>query len=353
MNIDVFKAKADNNFKANLSRDLHFIKGIAILLVVIGHVIGSNKNVGMRQMYKSDIFGLTWLADFIYTFHMPLFFIASGVAFTVFSNSDISYLEFARSKFKRLFIPLICWAPPFFFFQSFTRRKSFDFFNVVNAVIHPYAIFWFIHSLIFATFFAFICFKLFKSQLIYILLSLLILFLSFYLKEFIIYWNIFYAFGVSIALYLPSIRSILQKLKTSKILLTLLSCVISMLLVNCFSHASYSAFIEIINGVISMLLLYIIAVTFQTKFQIKWLIKALQSAKNIFLYLGKISMVTYLFHIYFCTSVRIVLVKVFGITQPSIHFVLGFTAATVGPIIFYNFLRTRSKIFRYSIGEFK
>jgi fucose 4-O-acetylase-like acetyltransferase len=64
---------------------------MAIVLVVIGHVIGHKKDVGMRQMYDSDIPFLTWLTEFIYTFHMPIFFILSGVSFATFSTKNTSY----------------------------------------------------------------------------------------------------------------------------------------------------------------------------------------------------------------------------------------------------------------------
>lgn len=51
-----------------------FAKGIAILLVVFGHV-----NVGMLESNKFMNDNILWIINkIIYSFHMPLFFILSG-----------------------------------------------------------------------------------------------------------------------------------------------------------------------------------------------------------------------------------------------------------------------------------
>lgn len=343
--------KTDVDFKAKLSQALYFIRGIAIFLVVVGHVIGQNKETGIRQLYNSDIFSLSWLANFIYTFHMAVFFIASGVAFMVFSNKNASYLEFFRSKLKRLFIPLVFWVPPFFVLQSLSKGKSFDLFDIIDAIIYPYSIFWFIHALIFAVSFAFICFKVFKSKLIYILLSLIIFAISLRFRNIIIYNNIFYTLGVFIACYLPKIRLILEKLQVNFIFIILFAGFSIMLITNYLMQVNHEVFVNIINGTIGFFLIYTMAVIGKKIVSFKQLSKLLHSVKANFLYLGKISMVIYVFHIYFLTATRVFLVRFFGITQPSLQLVLGCLAATLGPVIVYKLLQTRSKVFRYSLGE--
>lgn len=54
---------------------IDFLKGIAILLVVLGHIIDGN-------MAQGVIHGewLNYLYNAIYLFHMPLFFVLSGMA---------------------------------------------------------------------------------------------------------------------------------------------------------------------------------------------------------------------------------------------------------------------------------
>ena len=64
-------------------------KGIGILCVVLGHVL----DMGLTK-------------SFIYLFHMPLFFIISGI---LTSRSRISLYDYAVSKSRSLLVPWLCW----------------------------------------------------------------------------------------------------------------------------------------------------------------------------------------------------------------------------------------------------
>lgn len=78
-------------------------KGLGIILVVVGHT-------KFRHI------------DFIYTFHMPLFFIISGVIFNL-SKYDGDFKKFVISRFKRLIIPYFCSCVFFYTFWVFLGRK--------------------------------------------------------------------------------------------------------------------------------------------------------------------------------------------------------------------------------------
>lgn len=80
-------------------KSIDFIKGIAIYLVVLGHCWSISK----------DLF------QFIYSFHMPLFFCISGYLF----SSKKKYGDFLIAKFKTLIIPYIL-----FFIFSFIISVS-------------------------------------------------------------------------------------------------------------------------------------------------------------------------------------------------------------------------------------
>ncbi len=64
-------------------------KGVAIILVILGHVLPD---------------GL--FHKIIYSFHMPLFFILSGM-FLIRSTNKSSVWEFSKKKFMRLYIPYV------------------------------------------------------------------------------------------------------------------------------------------------------------------------------------------------------------------------------------------------------
>jgi fucose 4-O-acetylase-like acetyltransferase len=348
--------RTNASFKSHLSQALYFIRGIAIVLVIIGHVIGDDKNNGMRKMYTSDILGLTWISDFIYTFHMPVFLMVSGVAFAVFSKKDSSYLEFMQSKLKRILFPLLCWAPPFFLFHSLSQGKQFYLLDIIKAVVLPYSMFWFLHALIFASIFSFCFFKFFKSPYLYLLVSIILFFISLFVPElfisFYFHFNIFYALGVFIAYCLPEIYLILERLSLNYIFLILSFCLITMLAVKQFMTPNYQWIVPIINGIIAFAFLYIVIGTYnKIKFSFESNNKLLQLLIDNILYAGKMSMVIYLFHMYFATITRIFLVKGFNITEPSLHFIIGCSTAYLGPIILYKLLQKRSKAFMYSIGE--
>ena len=81
----------DLNTKENIKRIeyIDFARGFAMLLCIIGHA------------------GVTGLVrGYIYSYHMPLFFIISGM---VYKNKD-SIGNFIQKKSKELFIPYIFWS---------------------------------------------------------------------------------------------------------------------------------------------------------------------------------------------------------------------------------------------------
>lgn len=104
--------------KNNRIYEYDCIRFLAILSVVIGH--SCYMSIGYTHyplpdnvdpIYKSLIFeNLRWLARFIYSFHMPLFFILSGAVFglSVFDNGVKRSIDFSRiidKKIWRLILP--------------------------------------------------------------------------------------------------------------------------------------------------------------------------------------------------------------------------------------------------------
>ena len=81
-----------------MRESLHVAKGLGIVLVVLGHI----DMPGIQPPF--------WFPfrDVIYTFHMPLFMVVSGVLFSmtqkpVFSWSE--YVVFMKKKAGRLLLP--------------------------------------------------------------------------------------------------------------------------------------------------------------------------------------------------------------------------------------------------------
>ncbi len=78
---------------------LDFIKGYAILLVILGHCIQYNITNG----FDNNI-----IFRYIYSFHMPLFMLVSGYITKYMSNIDFKH--FLTKKTKHLIVPFLSWA---------------------------------------------------------------------------------------------------------------------------------------------------------------------------------------------------------------------------------------------------
>lgn len=78
---------------------LDMIKGIAMILVIVGHLCSA-----IVQSGKTDVYSYQMLYNVIYLFHMPLFFFVSG--FLSKGNNKLV------DKCIRLIIPFIIWGMP-------------------------------------------------------------------------------------------------------------------------------------------------------------------------------------------------------------------------------------------------
>lgn len=116
---------------------LDSLRGFAILLVVVGHLIQFNYNDGL----------LNPVFNIIYSFHMPLFFFLSGCSRNVYENTkgigvtSIRYLgKEIWSKFTSLIIPSVAWTflVPLFFQNEidfhFDAVSGYWFLNILFAI---------------------------------------------------------------------------------------------------------------------------------------------------------------------------------------------------------------------------
>lgn len=103
---------------------ISIIKGLGIILMVMGH---------------AEVPDL--LSNFIYIFHMPLFFIAAGYFFSR-KHLDNPW-EFCRRRFKGLYVPFLKWSVIFLilhnlWFEIGILNEQYG--NWQGGVTHPYSI---------------------------------------------------------------------------------------------------------------------------------------------------------------------------------------------------------------------
>ncbi len=131
----------------NKDESIETIRGIALLLMVMGHVIGENAFEGMRLSDQS--FGRYLYVALIHL-RMPLFTVISGYVYSirpVDKNTKLSY--FYNGKARRLLLPLIsigtiqfllqCYIPGVNSVQNITSIWKIYFF--------PYSRFWFLQAM--------------------------------------------------------------------------------------------------------------------------------------------------------------------------------------------------------------
>ena len=103
-------------------RDSYFdvVKGITILLVVVGHTIQYGNGVSFFQeneFYHNSAFKV------IYSFHMPLFMLVSGYFF-YFSNKKYRVNELIKSKLQTILIPIVSFSFLYFLLTKFNITDS-------------------------------------------------------------------------------------------------------------------------------------------------------------------------------------------------------------------------------------
>jgi len=122
------------------------LRGLAIILVVFGHMIGYTSDGGMRVADDSIFRYLYYSLEYI---RLPLFTVISG---WVYANKPIEapyQRKFLKGKFRRLLIPMYVIGTLLFLFRMFvpgTNTKP-DLQNLPFNLILPYDVFWYLFSL--------------------------------------------------------------------------------------------------------------------------------------------------------------------------------------------------------------
>ena len=134
----------NNKNEKNLS--IETLRGAAIILVVIGHVIGSGSDGGMQV--KDDSF----LRHFYYTFEylrMPLFTVISGWVYALHPVDYKKLFDFITTKIRRILLPMIFVGAAYFILQYLVpgTNKKGDLSEIWRLLVFPYTLFWYLPSL--------------------------------------------------------------------------------------------------------------------------------------------------------------------------------------------------------------
>lgn len=131
------------------NKHINYLRGFGILLVLLGHSFPS-QNFNNNSLYE-------FLHNFIYSFHMPLFFFISGYcAVKIYSITGKNNIKnFYKKKFFRLIIPYfsitLLTIPIKFILNKFSQRPIILSDLIKNILFvpidSPIIFFWFLYSL--------------------------------------------------------------------------------------------------------------------------------------------------------------------------------------------------------------
>ncbi len=131
----------------NKNLSIETLRGLAILLVVVGHVIGSTPGGGMQIDFPHPLRYLYLWIDYI---QMPLFTAIAGWVYALKpweAHSD--FTAFLRKKALRLLLPMAVVATLYFLVQYFmpgTNQKG-NLAQLWRIYVFPYTIYWYLPSL--------------------------------------------------------------------------------------------------------------------------------------------------------------------------------------------------------------
>jgi fucose 4-O-acetylase-like acetyltransferase len=297
-------------------------RGIGIVLVVFGHSIGGLRDAGIvpKDGALSAVFYM------IYTFHMPLFFLLSGV----FVETRLAHrrADFVQGAFTRIAWPYLLWSViQLAVINSLgnlvNAPTAFDIKRYVALLWQPTSQFWYLYVLLLLLIVSYFVVPRVGPE------GLLVLSLFVHpLHELyslsgplanLCWFGLFYALGVVLGSKLVR----LQAGTTTAVLVAVGAALFWLVCGNDARTARYAYWSDAtipaaIAGTVACLAMANIP----------------QLAHNRFLVLlGRRSLAIFLLHVLFVAGTRIVLQKMFGLAEPAPILLLVVIAGVVGPLL--------------------
>lgn len=324
----------------NRDNSFDFIKGILIMLVVLGHAL--------QWQYGEDCWN-TWLFHFIYSFHMPLFLFVSGIFLK--SCLKISFSEMLVQRFRRLLVPAIIFTAILLIIRFISNNNTFTGLWDIYVVCRTY---WYLICLFILTAIYHIFFRgnrFVKTSII----SAYLLGLFFY-KEIppfiLIDCQVIRMFLiVGLGAYYGMNKENIHKIKHRFLWVTGAKILAIIEIICCRAYfginlLAYPPIIRIVDGVIvSMAIFYICRLLY------KCIMKYTPIVANHFITIGNLSLGIYLIHILFFKYLAYNKIQ-FEIISPSITIAALFILSYIISIETTKTIK-KHKVKKYLLGETK
>ena len=309
---------------------IDYARAIGIVLVVVGHVLG-----GLRhERFGDAILPYQPINDFIYSFHMPLFFALSGIVFALLPPSSVE--KFLRSTLVGILIPYFSWSIIVIVLQQVAGDYAYertDLSNIFHLLWFPTLHFWFLYVLFFvrAVYYTGWMLQQARGVAIIILVSI-VLYVSYFMVVHIpsgrglaflipkfLMGGAYFGAGFALAKWGPKIELRLTWRFVA-------STAAAWLIVTFILRQDPKVF---------MLTPLAAALGVAYTLGLSWLLTSPQStAGRLFAVLGQASLAIYVTHIIFAAGTRIALLLI-GVTNIPIHLMAGTAMGVILPTIMF------------------
>jgi fucose 4-O-acetylase-like acetyltransferase len=122
------------------------LRGLAILLMVSGHVIGADASTGLTVGDHSPFRYIYFSTQFL---RMPLFTVISGFVYSLRPSTPGGYWPFVQGKMRRILIPLIAVSTLQYVARTWNDdvNRSLESGGLWRIYIYPFDHFWFLQSI--------------------------------------------------------------------------------------------------------------------------------------------------------------------------------------------------------------
>ncbi|MGC1240477.1 MAG: acyltransferase [Chryseosolibacter sp.] len=141
-----FVFKLPESLASKKNANVETLRGLAIILVVLGHMIGYTSTGGMRVSDDSVFRYLYYSLEYV---RLPLFTVISG---WVYANKPVlatNQVRFIKGKLRRLIIPMFVISTLLFLFRMVIpgTNTTPELHNLPRNLIFPYDVYWYLFSL--------------------------------------------------------------------------------------------------------------------------------------------------------------------------------------------------------------
>lgn len=298
------------------------LRGIACVLLVFFHVVGSNPNNGLKidnGFYRdfNDVLGYL---------RMPLFTFLSGYVYA-YRPFQVGATSFLSKKARRLLVPMLIVGTAFALLQSLTPGTNFEGYNWLLLHIKPVAHFWFIEAL----FLIFILIVMLEKSNAFESLARWVLVLAVASVVYISPLSIDY-FSINGFIYLcpyfvlgmgVNRFKLMKRLRKEAIFIMLLGVglVLSFMYFDVLSADSKRTLLALILGMLGCTGLL-----------------GLKLELNFLAMIGAFSYSIYLYHVFFTSFARILINKMSVNPSLEVLVLLGIVAGILGPIVVHKIM---------------